>query len=241
MKRLLYLLLLLLAPMAASAMHIAEGFLPLKWVIVWWVMYLPFLYTGIKRVKAITSDVPSARLLLAVVGAFVFILSSLKLPSVAGSSSHLTGIALGAILFGASTMSVIGFIALLFQSILLAHGGLTTLGANAFSMSVVGAFVAIGVFKAFQALSSPQWLSIFVAAFLSDLMIYICTSGQLAIAFQSTESSVMDNMIKFMSIYAITQLPLAIIEGIFTVFAYRLIYKYSWSEIKLINPEIGND
>ena len=59
--------------------------------------------------------------------AFIFVISSLKIPSVTGSCSHMTGTALGAILFGASPVAVLGIIVLLFQAILLAHGGLTTL------------------------------------------------------------------------------------------------------------------
>ena len=66
-------------------------------------------------------------MILGLSGAFVFILSALKIPSVTGSSSHPTGVGLGSILFGPLAMSVVGSIVLLFQAVLLAHGGLTTL------------------------------------------------------------------------------------------------------------------
>ena len=62
----------------------------------------------------------------------MFVISSLKIPSVTGSCSHMTGTGLGAILFGPTAAGVLGLIVLLFQAILLAHGGLTTLGANTF-------------------------------------------------------------------------------------------------------------
>ncbi|TLX77012.1 energy-coupling factor ABC transporter permease [Labilibacter sediminis] len=238
LKKLLIVLVLLLYPVLGYGMHIAEGFLPVKWVLIWWLVYLPFLFFGVKHLKQILEECSAAKLLFAVAGAFVFVLSSLKLPSVAGSSSHLTGIALGAILFGASSMSIIGFIALLFQAILLAHGGITTLGANAFSMSVAGAFTAVWVYKGFKIMALPQWLSVFVAAFCSDLVIYICTSAQLALAFQSAQSTLLESMLKFLSVFAVTQLPLALLEGIFTVFAFRLIQKYSWSDIISINPSL---
>jgi cobalt/nickel transport system permease protein len=52
-------------------------------------------------------------------------------------------------------MSLIGCIVLLFQAVLLAHGGLTTLGANTFSMAVVGPFVAFGVYKLINKLKVP--------------------------------------------------------------------------------------
>lgn len=234
-KRLIYLLLLAIAPQSAFCMHIAEGFLPVPWAIGWWIVIIPFLWYGLKRIKSIVDENSKSKMLLAVAGAFVFILSSLKLPSVAGSSSHLTGIALGAILFGASSMSVLGFIVLIFQALLLAHGGLTTLGANTFSMAVVGAFVAVWVYKGIMKTGLKQNVAIFVAAFLSDVMIYTCTSFQLAVAFQSETAPLLHNLIKFMSVFAVTQLPLAVIEGIFTILAFRLIVHYSSKDLELMN------
>ena len=65
--------------------------------------------------------------LFGVCGAFIFILSALKLPSVTGSCSHPTGTGLSTICFGVFITSIIGAIVLLFQSLLLAHGGLSTL------------------------------------------------------------------------------------------------------------------
>ena len=76
-------------------------------------------------------------MLIAMVDAFAFVLSALKIPSVTGSCSHPTGVGLVAILFGPLVMSVLGLIVLIFQALLLAHGGITTLGANTFSMAVV--------------------------------------------------------------------------------------------------------
>ncbi|MEF8810446.1 MAG: energy-coupling factor ABC transporter permease, partial [Bacteroidales bacterium] len=118
-KKFIYLVVLLLLPATGFGMHIAEGFLPAKWVLIWSLLFVPFLIMGLQKIKKQTAGKTQAKLLFAVAGAFVFVLSSLKLPSVAGSSSHLTGVALGAIFFGASTMSVIGLIVLLFQALML--------------------------------------------------------------------------------------------------------------------------
>src|SRR5690554_495041 len=126
----------------AHAMHIAEGFLPLKWAIIWWVVFLPFLIGGIYKLRKVIEEHPEAKMVLGISAAFVFVLSALKLPSVTGSTSHPTGMGLGTALFGPIVMSVIGFIVLLFQALLLAHGGLTTLGANGFAMAVAGPFTA---------------------------------------------------------------------------------------------------
>lgn len=238
MKKLGIIICLLFLPFRGFSMHIAEGFLPKEWAAFWVVVFLPFLIVGFRKLKKQLEEVPKAKLLFAVVAAFVFVLSSFKIPSVAGSSSHLTGIALGAILFGASTMSVAGLIVLLFQALLLAHGGITTLGANAFSMAVVGAFSAVLVYKLASKLKVSQWLSVFLAAFVSDILIYVTTSLQLALAFQSETNSLLENTTKFMSVFAITQVPLAFVEGVFTAFVFKLILNYSKTELGTINPSI---
>ena len=129
--------------MKQYAMHIMEGFLPFGWAVFWWAITLPFLVIGLRSIQQNLKEHPELKTMLGLSGAFAFVLSALKIPSVTGSCSHPTGVGLGAILFGPTAMSVIGTIVLLFQSLLLAHGGLTTLGANAFSMAVVGPFYRI--------------------------------------------------------------------------------------------------
>ncbi len=234
MNKALIVLTMLIFPLPIMAMHIAEGFLPAQWSVIWWLIFVPFLVIGFKQIKKKLADVPQAKILYAVVGAFVFVLSSLKLPSVTGSSSHLTGIALGALLFGASGMSVIGLIVLLFQALLLAHGGLTTLGANGFSMAVIGGYMAVLIYQLCKKINMPQWIGIFLAAFLSDLSTYVCTSIQLGLAFRSDGHPFLENAIKFLSIFAVSQVPLAIIEGILTILFFRIINRYNSQEIQLL-------
>ncbi len=125
-------------PKPAYAMHIMEGFLPVGWAAFWWAVSLPFIVLGFISLTRITKEKPQLKLLLGLAGAFAFVLSALKIPSVTGSCSHPTGTGLGAVLFGPLAMSVLGTLVLLFQALLLAHGGLTTLGANAFSMAIAG-------------------------------------------------------------------------------------------------------
>ena len=122
-----FVILLLLVPKKAFAMHIMEGFLPIEWAIFWWAVTLPFLILGFRSIRKGVKENPETKMMLGLSGAFAFVLSALKIPSVTGSSSHPTGVGLGSILFGPFAMSVVGFIVLLFQALLLAHGGLTTL------------------------------------------------------------------------------------------------------------------
>jgi len=220
----------------AYAMHIAEGFLPIKWAGIWWALMMPFLVLGINKVKRITEDQdPGVKMLLALAGAFVFVLSSLKLPSVTGSTSHPTGIGLGAILFGPWPMVVLGVIVLIFQAVLLAHGGLTTLGANVFSMAIVGPFVAYGIYKLFRKLGAPLWLTVFLAAALGNLLTYVMTAIQLSLAFPAETGGFIASLTKFMGIFAITQVPLAITEGLVTVLIFNLLREYSKGELKKLS------
>ncbi|NYT07894.1 MAG: energy-coupling factor ABC transporter permease, partial [Methanomicrobiales archaeon] len=129
-------------------MHIMEGFLPSPWWQFWWLVSLPFLAFGLHQMKAIVRERREALPLLAVAGAFVFVLSSLKLPSVTGSCSHPTGTGLSAVLFGGFVTSVLALIVLLYQALLLAHGGITTMGANVFSMGIAGPLVAWALYRA---------------------------------------------------------------------------------------------
>ncbi len=219
-------------PGSAYAMHIMEGFLPIHWCIVWGVVTLPFLIAGVLVINKRLSQHPEMKMLLGLAGAFVFVLSALKIPSVTGSCSHPTGVGLGAILFGPLTMSVLGCIVLLFQALLLAHGGLTTLGANTFSMAVVGAFVAYLTYRACLKLKVPLWLGVFLAAALGDLMTYVTTSLQLALAFPAEVGGVGASFVKFMGIFAVTQIPLAISEGLLTVVVFNLLTVHSKRELE---------
>ncbi|WP_409199477.1 cobalt ECF transporter S component CbiM [Methanobrevibacter sp. DSM 116169] len=214
-------------------MHIMEGFLPPEWCAIWYILSIPVIIYGIIRIKKVTDENPDTKALLAVSGAFMFVLSSLKLPSVTGSCSHPTGNGLGAVLFGPAAASVLAVIVLLFQAVLLAHGGLTTLGANVFSMGIVGPFVAWAVYKAITKANLPSTVAIFFAAFLGDLLTYVATSFQLALAFP--DPTFTGSLIKFLGIFAITQIPLAIAEGLLTVVIWNGLKEYKPKILKKLN------
>lgn len=214
-------------------MHIMEGFLPWEWCLLWYLVAIPVVAYGVIRIKKITDENPESKPLLAVSGAFVFILSSLKFPSVTGSCSHPTGNGLGAVIFGPAVASVLGAIVLVFQALLLAHGGITTLGANIVSMGIVGPLAAWLVYKGFMKLniSKAGWyisLAVFFAAFMGDWLTYVTTATQLALAFPIPTME--EAFVKFIVIFAYTQVPLAVAEGLLTV----VIFDY----IKKLRPDI---
>lgn len=93
-------LLLMIVPEQAFAMHIMEGFLPPMWALAWWLLFLPCLWYGLVRLRQIVQEDNHQKVLLALCGAFIFVLSALKIPSVTGSCSHPTGVGTAVILFG---------------------------------------------------------------------------------------------------------------------------------------------
>jgi cobalt/nickel transport system permease protein len=221
------------APTPAYAMHIAEGYLPIEWAAFWWIMSLPFFALGLRSLNRITQAHPELKLLLALAGAFTFVLSALKIPSVNGSSSHPTGTGLGTILFGPLVMSVMGGLVLLFQAILLAHGGLTTLGANAFSMAIVGPMVAYVVYNAIASTGYKK-TAVFLASMLEDLCTYLVTAVQLALAFPAAQGGFMAAFIKFVGVFAVTQIPLAISEGLLTLLVWNWLQDYGQEELSVL-------
>jgi cobalt/nickel transport system permease protein len=213
-------------------MHIMEGFLPVKHAIGWSVAAAPFVAYGLYNINKRIKEKPEQRMLLGVAAAFTFVLSALKMPSATGSCSHPTGTGLGAILFGPAAMAPIGAVVLLFQAILLAHGGLTTLGANIISMAVVGPFAAAAIFRAAKAVKVPFAFSIFLAASCADLLTYIMTSAQLAFAFPDPTGGFAASFAKFASVFAITQIPLAISEGLLTVVVMNALVRFNSPELE---------
>jgi cobalt/nickel transport system permease protein len=153
---------------------------------------------------------------LAMVGVAVFVISAMHLPvPVTGSCSHPCGTALAAIIIGPFATAVISTIVLFFQAVFLGHGGITTIGANDFSMGIAGGFSGYLVWKLLRAGKAPLWLAAGVAGFVGDLVTYLVAAFQLALSLHGHVPLVKQWMIFFMG-YGPTQLPLAIAEAVFT-------------------------
>lgn len=216
-----------------NAMHIMEGYLPAGFCIAWGALCLPFLAAGFFSIRKTLQEHRNLITLLAMSGAFVFVISSLKIPTMFGSCSHMTGTGLGAILFGPAAVSILGLIVLLFQAILLGHGGLTTIGANTFSMAIAGPFVSWAIYLLCRKLRINRRAGIFLAAALGDLFTYCITALQLALA-HHTDASMSESFAEFLAVFAPTQVPLAIIEGIITVLIVMGLETYAKPELRAI-------
>lgn len=206
--------LLLAAPAPAWAMHISEGILPLPWALLWYAVSLPFVAWGLRDLKQRSKEAPWFKPLVGLVGAAVFLISCMPIPVPgAGTCSHPCGTGIAAILIGPGLATVVASIALTLQALFLAHGGLTTLGANIASMGVAGAWIGWGVFAGARRLGIPCVAAGFLAGMVSDWATYGMTSLELAAALGNSGSfATMFQLI--LLAFVPTQLPLGILEGV---------------------------
>ncbi len=202
-------------------MHISEGFLPLSHCIAWGAASLPPVIVSMRAISKDLDKKRENRVLLAASAAFLFTLSALRMPSITGSSSHPTGTALGTYLFGPSAMPALALITLVFQALLLAHGGLTTLGANLFSLGVVGPWAMWFLLRFLLKMGWKRDRCIFLSTVVGDLATYVTTACQLALAYPSAHGGYAASFAKFLGVFLITQIPISIAEGLLTVVLLR--------------------
>jgi cobalt/nickel transport system permease protein len=202
-------------------MHIAEGFLPLSHCIAWGAASAGPVVVSIRAISKELDKKRENRVLLAASAAFLFTLTALRMPSVTGSSSHPTGTAVGTYLFGPSAMPALALITLVFQALLLAHGGLTTLGANVFSLGVVGPWAMWILLRLLLRMGWKRDRCIFLSTVVGDLATYVTTACQLALAYPSAHGGYATSFVKFLGVFLITQIPISIAEGLLTVVLLR--------------------
>ncbi|MFE5405760.1 energy-coupling factor ABC transporter permease [Streptomyces sp. NPDC056580] len=149
-------------------MHVPDGFInaPVSAV------------TGVVAAGAIAVSLRAARReldertapLAGLVAAFIFAVQMLNFPVAAGTSGHLLGGALAAILVGPFTGVLCVSVVLLMQGVLFADGGLTALGVNITDMAIVTTVVAYAVFRGLLAVLPRKRRSVTVASFVAALV-----------------------------------------------------------------------
>ena len=202
-------------------MHISDGILTPEWCIFWYLVSAVFVFVGARQVRAKRKDDPLYMSTVGLLGAAVFVISVWHIPvPVTGSCSHPVGTPMAAILIGPFPTVVISAIALFFQTFI-GHGGITTIGANTFSMGIVGTFTGYLTFRAFKKAGASVWLSAGIGGVVGDLMTYVASAFELAISIHPAQ------FLQWWPIFTVgylpTQIPLAILEFGFTAGAIRYV------------------
>ena len=186
---------------------------------------MPFAGYGLYRLKKLSSVDLSFKPLVGVMAAVVFIISCMPIPvPTAGTCSHPCGTGISGILLGPAISILITAAALLIQALFLAHGGLSTWGADIVSMGVVGSFAGYFTFKALRALKINMAVAGFMAGLLADWATYLTTSVELASGIRG-DSPFLPLFWKIVIAFMPTQLPLGILEGAITSGMVVLLYK----------------
>ena len=198
-------------------MHIPDGFIPLGQGAIYYVILIVALYFASKWARA---NLDEKRIpLLAVLAAGIFAIMSMNMPIPFGTSGHMVGGALVAIVFMAPEAAVLVFTAvLLIQALFFGDGGITALGANVLNMAIVGGFVGLYTFKGLKDIIG-KYPSIFLAAWLATLVAAVVAAIEMAIAgtFPLTVG------IASMALY---HAFIGIIEGVLTVIVIYALEKF---------------
>jgi cobalt/nickel transport system permease protein len=195
-------------------MHIADGILPWYWCLIWYLVTAVFVYIGTRSIAERRKLNPAYMSTVALLGGAVFVISVWHIPvPVTGSCSHPVGTPMAAMIIGPGATIVISAIALFFQTFI-GHGGITTIGANTVSMGIVGTLTGFGTFRALRKSGVSIWLSAGMGGLVGDVMTYVTAAFQLALALHPSDLFTWWGI--FTVGYLPTQIPLAILEFIFT-------------------------
>ena len=216
MPRIILTIMLLAIAVPVHAMHISEGILPLPWAALWFALAAPFVVIGVGRLNRLSAEDLAVKPLVGLLAAVVFIISCMPIPvPTAGTCSHPCGTGIAAILVGPLVSVVISTVALLIQALVMAHGGLSTLGADIVSMGVVGSFAGYGTFRFLRLAGAGLGPAAFVAGVATDWATYLTTSVELASGIRGAEPF-WPLAGKIMLAFVPTQLPLGLLEGAMT-------------------------
>lgn len=162
-------------------MHIPDGFLDTKTAVAAGVLAAAGLAVALRQARA---HLPPRRVpLLGLTAAFVFAAQMINFPVAGGTSGHLIGAVLAAVLLGPSAAVIVISAVLIVQCLMFADGGISALGANIFNMAVLGAVGGWAIYhlvcRAVKGLFGRVLAAAF-AAWCSTVIASVACAGELA-------------------------------------------------------------
>jgi len=196
-------------------MHIPDAFIPMWQGAIYWIIALVFVALALRWAK---NEMNEDKLpLVAVLAAGIFALQSFNLPVSMGTSGHLVGGALAAIILGSPFAAIfILTLVLIVQGVLFGDGGITTMGANILNMGVIGGFVGFYSFRGLMRVTKSMPVSAFVAAWLACLIPALACAVEM---YYAGTFPLNEGLIAMGLYHAI----IGVIEGVVTVAAIYLI------------------
>jgi cobalamin biosynthesis protein CbiM len=149
-------------------MHIPDGFIDVQTSAIFAGLAAAGVAASLKGARS-QLDEKSAPLA-GLTAVFIFAVQMLNFPVVAGTSGHLIGAALAAVLVGPWAATLALTVVLVMQAFLFADGGLTALGLSAFNMSIIAVWVGYAVFLLVKKILPRGKTSIVIAAGIGALL-----------------------------------------------------------------------
>jgi len=162
-------------------MHIPDAFIPLPQAAVYWIIALIFIAHSLRWARKELSDekIP----LVAILAAGIFAIQAVNIPIPWGTSGHMMGAALAAIVLGSPFAAVfILTLVLIVQGVLFGDGGLTVMGLNIINMGVIGGFVGYYSYRGFYQVFKSPYAPAFIAGWLSLFVAALATAVEMAMA-----------------------------------------------------------
>ena len=161
-------------------MHISEGILTGKSMAVTLAAGGLAVAWGATRLQALVQRDPERKPLLAMAGAFIFLISLTPFPAGPGTTTHPCGTPLAAILLGPGATVVLSSMALLLQALFFAHGGLSSLGANTLTLGLIGGLTGWLAYRGARKAGLGIFAAGALAGFLGDVKTYAAAGFILA-------------------------------------------------------------
>ena len=162
-------------------MHIPDAFIPMGQALVYWVIALIFIALALRWARRSMGEekIP----LVAVLAAGIFAIQALNIPIPWGTSGHMVGAALAAIVLGSPYAGVFVLtLVLLVQGFIFGDGGITVMGANIINMGVVGGFVGYYGYNGIVKVINNPYAAAFIAGWASLFISAILCAVELAVA-----------------------------------------------------------
>ena len=202
---------------APVQLHIPDGFLNFIVSIICWVITATVLSSAISRTNKSLGEkqVP----LMGLMAAFIFAAQMINFPVAGGTSGHLLGGALAAIILGPWAAMLVMTAVIAVQGLLLQDGGLLVMGANILNMGILTAAIGYGLYRATFGGSRPVKLAVAgVAAWLSVMAGALATALQLWLSGTSNLQTV---VIAMLGVHAL----IGVGEAFITVAALTFIFQ----------------
>lgn len=213
-------------------MHINEGFLPMEWCVIWYVISIIVVAIGVIQLKRTIDENPEAKKLLTINGIVIFIVSMFKFPALTGCDSAPAATGLSGSIFGPAATSVVVTVVLILQAFLLAYGGITTLGANIFAMGIVGPLAACIVYNLLNRINLPGVISLIFAVIAANIFTIAATALQYTLAFG-------ESFAMFFAILLVPEVILIVADVVVSVILY-VVLKSMFGDSKVFSQDLNN-